>query len=205
MPLEKLVADADKGHPLAGVAEDLRRRHQQDVIVRIAGHGGHERRLPGMSQVAAIVHAEIGQVFHHDSIVAGSQFADHRQLALFQTGPGRVVGIRIDDGRHVAGGEFLLEPRTQFLPPPGVNVEGFPAEAQDPQLRLLDGEARVQEQDLVLAGDPLAAGCEGAEGTGHGTHGGDAATRLHIDIDKGLHETAGGLFQFRNPVGGRIL
>ena len=159
-----------------------------------------------MAEVPAVVHAEVGQVFEHDDVVARGQFTDHLQLFLFQTDPGRIVGVGVDDGGDVARGEFLLQPCAKFLRAAvGVDVEFPPLYALDAQLGLLDGEARIDEQDLILARNALGAGDEGPERSRHRTSGRNAAPGVDVDIDKCLDELGGGRLQFRHARGGRVL
>ena len=200
------ITDAGERDTLARVRENLGRGEHQDIIVGVAGHGGQEGLRVGMAQVTPVVHAEIGQVLHHDDVVLRGQAADDLQLVLLQTDPGRIVGIGIDDGGHVAAGEHLLQLGLQSGGPAvRIDVEFVPAYAQDAELRLLDGETRVDEEDLVLAGNALGTGDEGAERTGHRSRGRDAAARRDVHVDEGLHETRGRRLQFRHAGRCRIL
>ena len=102
MTVEQLVTDAAQSHALTGIAEDLRRRKHQDIVVGIFGHCRCIGRLVGMTHVLTEVHAEISLVFHHNDIVLGSQLTDDGQLFLFQAYPCRVIGIAVDNSGYVA-------------------------------------------------------------------------------------------------------
>ena len=159
-----------------------------------------------MAKIPAVIHAEVGQVLHHDGVVLRGQLADHLQLFLLQTDPRRIVGVGIHDGGNVAGGEFLLQLLAKLRgATPSIDVEFAPADAQHAQLRLLDREARIDEEDLVLAWDALRAGDKRPERGRYGARRGHAAPRGDIDIDKGLDERGSGFLELGHAGRGRIL
>ena len=132
--VEQPVGDAYERDALPGVGEDLGGREQEQVVVCVAGHGAHERRFVGVAQVVAAVHGEVGEVFHHDDVVPGGQFADDGQLLLFERDPGRVVGVAVHDGRHVAVFQLLFQLGPECLAAVGEDVELLPLDAEYPEL-----------------------------------------------------------------------
>ena len=72
----QLVADAEDGAALAGVAEGFRAGDHQDVVVGLFAHGWLEGFDTGVAVVLAEVHAKVGEVFHHDDVVFVGHFAD---------------------------------------------------------------------------------------------------------------------------------
>ena len=91
--MEQLVADAHHADALAGIAECLRARDEQHVVIGIVSHTGLIGCLKGLAQVLAEVHGKVGQVFHHYDVVLRGQTAYLLQFLLAQADPRRVVGI----------------------------------------------------------------------------------------------------------------
>ena len=83
----ELVGDGQHGDTLTGVAERLGAGDHQCIVVGVFTDGGLERRHAGFGDVAAEVHAEVGEVFNHANVVLGGQFADGAQLLVGETDP----------------------------------------------------------------------------------------------------------------------
>ena len=189
MTFEELVADASQRHSLAGIAEYLRGREHQDIVVGIMRHGRRIRRLERMSHIATEIHTEVSQVLHHDDIVLGGQFANNRQLFFFQANPRRVVRIGIDDSSYIALCQERFELFTKGGSPMLINVEFLPLGTDNAELGLLDRETRVDEEHLVLARCALRTGDERAIRARHTSHGRHTRAGTDIDIEECLHET----------------
>ena len=63
-----------------------------------------------------------------------SQFADNLQFFFFEGNPRRIVGIAVDDGRHIPVLQFLLQFFAECLSPIGEDVELLPFDTQDAKL-----------------------------------------------------------------------
>ena len=146
-PVE-FVGDCGYGDALTGVAEDLRTREHQDVVVRVAGDGGLERRLAGAAQLFAEVHAEVGEVLHDDRVVLRRQPADDLQFLFREADPRRVVRVGVDDRRDVALAQIAFELLAQLLGAVVVDVERDARDVHQMRLAPLHGETRVDEEDL---------------------------------------------------------
>ena len=93
MAVEQHIGDTGKRSTLSRIREYLRRRQHQDVVVGVARHCGHIRRLIRVAQVTAVVHAEVCQVLAHHSVVLGGKLAYNPQLVLLQACPCRIVRV----------------------------------------------------------------------------------------------------------------
>ena len=195
---EKRIGDRRHGDSLPGVAEYLRPGDQQDVIVRVAGHrslvGGFERP----SQRFAEIHAEVGEVLDDDGVVPRGQLADRAQLVLREADPRRIVGVRVDDGRHVACGEDALNLRPQLFAPVIVDVERLRGNAENAHLTALHGESGVDEEDFAPLRVELRAEQECGEAALHRPDGGDAAPGGHLYVEEGFQEARRLRLEFRN-------
>ena len=188
---EERVGDGCDGDALPGVAEDLRSGDHQDPVLRIAGHGSLVGGLEGAAERLAEVHAEVG-------VVACGQFADRAQLVLRQADPRRIVGVRVDDGRHVARRQVAFDLRTEFLGAVVVDVERLARDAQNAHLTALYGEARVDEEDLALRGVELRAEQEGVVASLHRADGRDASLRGDLDVEESPKEARCRLLELRD-------
>ena len=86
-----------------------------------------------------------------------------------------------------------------------VDVELFPLRPDDAQLGFLDGEPRIDKQDLVFSRHALCGNDECPERGSHRTGRRNASPWRDVYIDKSLHETRSLALQFGNPVGCGIL
>ena len=100
--VEKLIGYASQGNALARITEYLRSGKHEDVIIGIARHGRHERRLVGTPVLMAEIHTEIRLVFHHHHVISGGKLADNLQFFFFQAYPCGIVRIGIDHGCNVS-------------------------------------------------------------------------------------------------------
>ena len=87
----------------------------RESLVRIVCHRRLVRRLERFAQVLAEVHGKVGEVFQHNDVILGCQFADDAQLFFFQANPAGVVGIGIDDGGDIAFAEVTFQLRFQLV------------------------------------------------------------------------------------------
>ena len=102
MATEQSIADTYHTNALASIAECLAATDKQHIVVRVAGHRWLVGSLERCAQVLAEIHGKIGQVFHHDGVVFGGQFADSLQFVFIETNPRRVVGVAIYHGADIA-------------------------------------------------------------------------------------------------------
>ncbi len=126
------------------------------------------------------------------------------QLLLRQADPRRVVGVRVDDGRHVAGGEVALDLRADFLAPEVVDVERLRGDAEDAHLTALHGESGVDEENLVFGRVELRAHQERGEAALHRPDGRDASFGGDLHAEKGFEEARSLLFQLRDALHGGV-
>ena len=76
-----------------------------------------------MRAVFPEVHAHIGHILQGDDIIFRAQFAQHPQFILRQADPGRVVGVRIDDGADTAVTHEFFQPFSESLSPIVIYIE----------------------------------------------------------------------------------
>ncbi len=149
-PVIQFVRNAADTDTLTGIAESFGTGNEQHVIVRIVCHRRLVRRLERFAQVLAEVHGKVGEVFQHNDVILGCQFADDAQLFFFQANPAGVVGIGIDDGRDIAFAEVTFQLRFQLVATVVIYVKGFIFLSHHDQLLLLYRETGIDEENGIL-------------------------------------------------------
>ena len=187
--VEQLVADTCHSDALACITEGFGSADEQDIVVGVAGDGGLIGWFKRCAQVLAEVHGEVGEVFHHDGVVAGGQLSDGLQLAFCQANPGWVVGVGIDDGADVAFRQVTLQLRAELIAAEVVHIEGLVANALHLQLHLLNGKTWVDEEHCVFLLVGLRTSEERGEGALHAAANGHTTLRCDIHTDEGLDKT----------------
>ena len=198
--MEQLVRNHHHAEPLTRVAERLGTGDKQQVVVRIVGHRSLIGRYARLGDVLAEVHAEVGEVFHHDDVVFVGEVADDFQFVFREANPRRVVRVGVEDARDIAFREVFFQFLTQLVAAVVVNVERFVRDLQHVVLLTVYGKARIDEQRRVLAGLGAADGQESREAALHGADGRQAGFGADRDIEEVLDETGDFRLQFGNTV-----
>ena len=147
-------------------------------------HCGGIRWLKRMSHIGAEIHAEIGQIFHHNHIVFCGKFAYNFQLGIFKAYPCRVVGVGVNDSCDITVGQHALQLVAQRLASIVVDVKFNPLRTYHAQLRLLNRKTGVDKQHLVFARSALCASNKRAIRSCHATHCGNTRTSRDVNIEK---------------------
>ena len=147
----KFVGDGGDADALSGVAKCLGAGDLQDVIIGIATDAGLVRRFERTTQIFAEVHREVGEVLDDDDVVFLSHFRQNLQLIFCQAEPRGVIRVGIDDRRDAPALEVAFQLVAELFAPEIIDIERIVAVAHDGDLLFLHGEARVDEENRVLA------------------------------------------------------
>ena len=202
--MEQFVRYTCHTNALASIAEGLGAGNQQDVVIRIVGHRGLIGSFEGLGQILSEIHSKVGQVFHDDGIILGSQLAYRLQLTLRHTYPGRIVGIGVDDGADVALAEIAFQFVVQLVATIVVHIERLILYTLYLQLHLLYRETRVDEEHGIFFPVSLRAGKERGKRTLHAATHRYTTLRGYVYVDKSLDKAGCLLFQFRISLNVRI-
>ena len=115
-----------------------------------------------------------------------------------QVGPGGVVGIAVDDCRHLSVGAGFLQTGLQGFAAAVVDVDRAVSQAEELHLVVLGGESRIKEKDGVLSGDALSHEEKQSESALHGAYGRDDAPRGDVYVEECAEEIASGFLELRD-------
>ena len=136
-----------------------------------------------MTEIFSEVHAEVRKVFSYNGIILGGEFSYYFKFFFLQAEPGGIFRIGIDYGCNVSRGEHLAKLCLQApCPPVMIDVERTPSQAEDLELRLLDGESGIYEKHFILTRAAAATGGESAERPLHRSGSRHAGTRRYVYV-----------------------